>query len=37
MEPFHSIMAETIYHGDYVRLTEHERDFFIEETSKLEA
>ena len=34
--PFTSILAETIYRGDYVRLTGYERNIFIEETSKLE-
>ncbi|CAD6583285.1 MAG: hypothetical protein ASARMPRED_001283 [Alectoria sarmentosa] len=36
VERFSSILAEAIYRGDYVRLTEFERGFFIEKISKLE-
>ena len=36
VEPFISILAETIFLGDYVRLTKYERNYFVEEPAKLE-
>ena len=36
LEKWTTLMSDKIHKGDHVRLTDYERNVFVEETSKLE-